>query len=99
MKKKVSKKAKRRLVILFSVMLVVVAVLFGSVFSDWKKIYSNNREIKKLNKEYKELLDEERSLESEVIKFQDPDYIARYAREKYLYSLPGELIIKIPSQR
>ena len=34
-------------------------------------------------------------LESDVIKLQDPDYVAKYAREKYLYSKDGELIIKI----
>ena len=31
-------------------------------------------------------------------KLQDPDYIARYAREKYLYSKDGEFILKIPEE-
>ena len=31
----------------------------------------------------------------EVTKLHDDDYVARYAREKYMYSLPGEFIIKI----
>ena len=31
-------------------------------------------------------------------KLQDPDYIARYAREKYFYSKDGEYIIKIPEE-
>ena len=34
----------------------------------------------------------------DVDKLQDPDYIARYAREKYLYSKDGEFIIKIPEE-
>ena len=29
------------------------------------------------------------------MKLQDPEYVAKYAREKYLYSKDGELIIKI----
>ena len=29
-------------------------------------------------------------------KLQDPDYIARYAREKYSYSKDGEIILRIP---
>ena len=33
---------------------------------------------------------------SEVNKLQDDDYVARYAREKYMYSLPDEVIIRIP---
>ena len=32
---------------------------------------------------------------SEIQRLQDEEYIARYAREKYLYSKNGELIIKI----
>ena len=34
----------------------------------------------------------------DVDKLQDPDYIARDAREKYLYSKDGEFIIKIPEE-
>ena len=37
----------------------------------------------------------EETLSSDIIKLQDPDYIARFAREKYLYSRNGEIIIKI----
>ena len=29
---------------------------------------------------------------------QDPEYIARYLREKYLYSKAGEYIIRIPEK-
>ena len=32
----------------------------------------------------------------DIKKLNDPDYVARYAREKYLYSKNGELIIRIP---
>ena len=34
-------------------------------------------------------------MQTDVIKLQDPEYVAKYAREKYLYSKDGELIIKI----
>ena len=93
-----SKKAKRRMFFLFSVLIVVLAILVISLFSDWKQIYQNKIETKTLLKKYQQLMDEEITLESEVIKFQDPDYVARYAREKYLYSLPDELIIRIPKK-
>ncbi len=55
----------------------------------------NNNRIAYLDKYYASLLLEEESLNSEVTKLHDDDYIARYAREKYMYSLPGEIIIKI----
>ena len=44
---------------------------------------------------YASLVSEEELLEKEVNKLQDPEYIAKYAREKYLYSKDGEYIIKI----
>lgn len=44
--------------------------------------------------EQKRLKEEEAYLKDQVIKFRDPDYLARYA-EKYLFSTDGELIIKI----
>ena len=40
--------------------------------------------------------DKEEELKATVTKLQDPDYVARYAREKYLYSKDGEIIIRIP---
>ena len=43
----------------------------------------------------KNKLSEEEELKSEINKLQDPEYVARYAREKYLYSKDDEIIIKI----
>ena len=33
---------------------------------------------------------------AEVKKLQDPDFILKYARQKYNYSLPGEMIFNTP---
>lgn len=65
------------------------------MFSYWSNIYTNIKEKKKLDKEYEEKLEREEILNSEIQKLQDDEYIARYAREKYLYSKDGEIIIKI----
>ena len=48
-----------------------------------------------LKKELVKLSDEEKVLESDIQKLEDPTYVARYAREKYLYSKDGELLIRI----
>ena len=58
-------------------------------------IKQNKEETKAYNEKYQELLEEEASLNSEVIKLQDPEYVARYAREKFMYTKDGELILKI----
>lgn len=94
--KKVSKKAKRRMGILTCLLITVIVVLGTSFFSNWSSIIQNKKQVNILNNQYNELLDEESSLRSEVVKLQDPDYVARYAREKYLYSKSGEIIIRIP---
>lgn len=38
---------------------------------------------------------EENNLKVEIIKLQDDDYLARYAREKYKYTKDNELVISI----
>lgn len=70
-------------------------ILIGTVFNDWTLIKENVRETEELNERYQTLLEEEASLNSEVIKLQDPEYVARYAREKYMYTKNGEKILKI----
>ena len=40
--------------------------------------------------------EKEDELKVDASKLQDPDYIARYAREKYSYSKDGEIILRIP---
>ena len=96
MKGKVTKKVKRRLFFQVTFLFVLIFALVFSVFSDWTKIVQNKRKITELSANYTSLLEKEESLNSEVNKLQDSDYVARYAREKYMYSLPDEVIIRIP---
>ena len=95
-KGKVTKKVKRRLIFQTLLLFVLIFALVFSVFNDWTKILKNRKQINELNTTYNNLLEQEQSLNSEVTKLQDPDYVARYAREKYMYSLPDEVIIRIP---
>ena len=41
------------------------------------------------------LQEEKESLETDILKLEDPDYIAKYVREKYFYSKDGELILRL----
>lgn len=72
-------------------------ILISTVLSDWIQIRDNKKETEKLLEKKDALLEEEQSLKSEVSKLKDPDYIARYAREKYMYTKDGEIILKIVS--
>ncbi len=97
MKKGTSKKTKRRIRLLSITIFILIGVIFASTFNDLTQIFQNKNEISVLTKEYNTLLHDEESLQSEITKLQDSDYVARYAREKYLYSLPDEVIIKLPN--
>lgn len=97
MKKGTSKKTKRRIRLLSITIFILIGVIFASTFNDLTQIFQNKNEISLLTKEYNTLLHDEESLQSEITKLQDSDYVARYAREKYLYSLPDEVIIKLPN--
>jgi len=97
MAKKKSKKRKR----LFSLVLISLAIIGFTTFTIgkyWVEIYDKYREKKELEKEYVTLKEKEAELKVDANKLQDPDYIARYAREKYLYSKDGEFILKIPEE-
>ncbi len=96
MKKFVSKKAKRRMILILVMAITIILVIVISIAQIWFKISLRHREKMFLKVEMMRLKEEEIYLQTEVEKFQDPDYVARYAREKYLYSKDGEFTIKIP---
>ena len=74
---------------------VLLVVLVKSVANDWTEIMDNSHKIDQLNEEYNNLMAEEEKLQSDVTKLQDSDYIARYAKEKSLYSQEGHTIIRM----
>ena len=77
---------------------MLLGYLVVSVFNDWVTIFKNKNEKVVLANKYDNLLEDEEKLKSELNKLQDPEYVTRYIREKYLYSKDGEIIIRIPSE-
>ncbi len=99
MEKRVKNKTKRRLKFLVCTILLLVSALVVSVYKDLMQVLRNKNEISLLTEQYNSLLHDEESLQSEITKLQDSDYVARYAREKWLYTLPDEIIIKLPDNK
>lgn len=96
-KKKQSKiKFKRRMMLFGLVSVLTIAGVTFTIGKYWINIYDKYQEKKELEKELAELQEKQKELELDAKKLQDSEYIARYAREKYLYSKDGEYIIKIP---
>lgn len=97
--KKVSKiKKKRRMFFLGLSSVVVIVAMTFTIGHYWVEIYEKYQEKKQLEERLVSLKEKEKELKLDASKLQDPDYIARYAREKYLYSKDGEFIIKIPEK-
>lgn len=88
-------KSQARIRIYLVVIVGLLTFLGYEMYSYWPKIYANYKEKSELQKQYNELLDQENTLSGDIKKLQDPNYIARFAREKYLYSKNGEIIIRI----
>lgn len=94
-KKKVKKKARR--MVTFGVASFLLIILISiTLFSVFTEILDKYREKHELENELIALKEKEKELENDVKKLEDPEYLARYAREKYFYSKDGELIIRIP---
>ena len=90
-----TKKDKRRITLLMLIFIPLLIMFVSRMFSYWSVIYSNVKEKKELELKYKEILEREDLLKSEISKLEDEEYVARYARENFLYSKDGEIIIKL----
>ena len=92
---KSNKVRKKRLVFFGLICLVVNFYVFYSVFNVLKQVYDKKKEKVELSTKLVNLQEEEEALKVQVNKLKDPDYIAKYAREKFFYSKTGEYIIRI----
>ncbi|MBR2712994.1 MAG: septum formation initiator family protein [Bacilli bacterium] len=90
------KKVRKKILLLLIFYVTLGLLLLQSLGNTTYQIIQKRIEKKKYSEELTELKDKEEELKSTVTKLQDPDYVARYAREKYLYSKEGEIIIRIP---
>lgn len=98
-KRKVVKAAKRRLVIFGTLSIAMIIYFFVTLATYSVRIAELSQQKKELSSQMVSLKDDEENLKLEIQKLQDPDYIARFARENYLYSKDGEYVIKIEDKQ
>ena len=75
---------------------LILSTLGYNLILNVNSIYKMKAQNKQLENKIALLKEEEKILESDIQKLEDPSYVARYAREKYLYSKDGEIIIRMP---
>lgn len=76
-------------------LVVILVVTIGKYWVDIAKKYEENE---RLSKEIIQLKEKELELKIDVEKLQDPEYLERYAREKYLFTKEGEIVLKLPDE-
>ena len=91
-------KARRRMLLLGLTSLFIIFAMTFTIGKYWVEIFDKYQEKKILDDELLALQEKEEELKVDANKLQNPDYIARYAREKYLYSKDGEYIFQIPEE-
>ena len=90
-----NRKERRKLVLVTIICVFVICFCIISSISNVAKIREKTLEKKKLTEKLEQLKEEETTLTDDVEKLKNPEYAARYARERYLYSKYGEKILKI----
>ena len=95
--KKKLKPRKRAIFLALGSVATIVVVTF-SIGKYWVEIFEKYQEKQELELELTALKEKEEELQVDANKLQNPDYVARYAREKYLYSKEGEYILQIPDE-
>ena len=95
MAKRKTKKSVKRISLVILLCLVINGYVFYYVGSTLNQVYLKRKERVELKDKLTLLKEEEEKLQVEVNKLQDPLYIAKYARERFLYSKNGEYIVKI----
>lgn len=93
--KKISKGAKRRLVWLAPLSIFIIGYFVFTLVTTTVNLYNLHKEEKILNDKLTSLKGDAKSLKTEINKLQDKEYVARYARENYLYTKNGEYVIKM----
>lgn len=96
--RKKKSKFKYRLCLFIPACLCILIAIFVSVGSYWVQIAEKYQEKSLLESQIITLKEKEEELKVDVEKLQDPDYVARYAREKYMYSKEGEIILRLPEE-
>ena len=93
--RRISKSTKRRLRVFGILSLVCIVYFIFCLGFELYKVHELKLEEKQLKEEYESLKKEAEELEVEIDELNDPEYLAKYARENYSYSKDGEYIIKL----
>lgn len=94
-RKRYTAKTTGRMIVIFLFFVTVISTLCYTLFNNLYKINDIKNKLSELEKEKIALSEKEAELEADIKRLSEPEYIARYAREKYFYSKEGEIILRM----
>lgn len=77
----------------------ISAVLIYTLYTSAMRVNKQRAELHKLEDKKAELVAEKEALSKEVELLGDDDYVARYARDNYIFSKDGEEVVKLPESK
>ena len=97
MKKRKRRTSLSKIKILLSIIVFasVTAALGYDCLTNILKIYNMKNEKEQLEIKLLSLHEEKEILQGDILRLEDPEYIAKYVREKYFYSKDGEYILRL----
>ncbi|MFC4697920.1 FtsB family cell division protein [Enterococcus aquimarinus] len=87
---------RRRLAVFFSLAAVIFVSIGISLYNDSLRLQNLERYKEETIAEQQAIKENKAALEQEVALLQDEDYVAKIARERFLYSKEGELVFPLP---
>ena len=87
---------RRRLAVFFSLAAVIFVSIGISLYNDSLRLQNLERYKEETIAEQQAIKENKAALEKEVALLQDEDYVAKIARERFLYSKEGELVFPLP---
>ena len=94
-RRRISRASKLRLSVFGPIFIICIFYSIFSLIYNSYTIYKLSIEKKELEQKYADLQEQAKNLKIDIEKLNDPEYLANYARENYLYSKDGEYIIQI----
>lgn len=90
---------KRRLTVFGTASIIAIVYFLFTLSCQVYNLYQLNTKINDLKYQYSSLKEKAEDLKIEINQLNDPEYLAKYARENYSYSKEGEYIIKLKEKQ
>lgn len=75
------------------------AILIYTLAMNGYRVYERRHDLVDLENRKAQLQKEKEALSQDVQLLNDDDYVARYAREHYIFSKDGEEVVKLPESK